>query len=207
MSEPTETLILDYTRDEEQTLTAALGASCLEYEPTIPTRFSVGTEQGLILSCNRKGKTAMEKMAGRFQAHLGPVLAVQRNPGYVKNFLSIGDWSAKIWSEDCKESSIIWTKYHTSRLTDGCWSPTRLSVFFTTRSDGVLDVWDLLIQQDQAMLGVKICDDELTALRCTDNGRLIAVGTKKGSVYLVQFSENLTVNNKNDKALLGAVRP
>lgn len=125
MAEPTETLILDYNKDEEQSLANALGASCLEYESTIPTRFMVGTEQGIVISCNRKGKTAMEKMTMRFNAHLGPVLALQRNPGFVKNFLTIGDWTAKIWSEDCRESSIMWTSFHKAQLTYGAWSPTR----------------------------------------------------------------------------------
>lgn len=64
-------------------------------------------------------------MAARFTAHMGPVVALQRNPAFVKNFLTVGDWSAKIWSEDCKESSIMWTGFHKARLTHGAWSPTR----------------------------------------------------------------------------------
>ncbi|KAG5893159.1 hypothetical protein JTB14_000420 [Gonioctena quinquepunctata] len=205
MSEPTETLILDQNKDEDQSLANALGASCLEYEYTIPTRFMVGTEQGVVISCNRKGKTAFEKMTTKFNAHLGPVLALQRNPAFVKNFLTIGDWTAKIWSEDCRESSIMWTSFHKAMLTDGAWSPTRLSVFFTTRSDGTLDVWDVLQQQKQACLGVKVCDDALKCLRTHDMGRLVAVGNQKGTTYLVEFSENLSVSNKNDKMLLTAM--
>ena len=124
LSEPTETLIIDLSK-EEQTMANALGASCLEYEPTIPTRFMVGTEQGKVISCNRKGKTPQEKMVGKFSAHYGPVLALQRNPAFLKNFLTVGDWTARIWSEDCKESSIMWTSFHKALLTDGAWSPTR----------------------------------------------------------------------------------
>lgn len=37
-------------------------------------------------------------------------------------------------------------------------------------------------------------------------GRLVAVGNQKGTTYLVEFSENLSVSNKNDKMLLTAVR-
>jgi dynein intermediate chain 2 len=107
----------------------ALGASCLEYESTIPTRFMVGTEQGKVISCNRKGKTPQEKMMFKFSAHYGPVLALQRNPAFLKNFLTIGDWTARIWSEDCRESSIMWTSFHKALLTDGAWSPTRLASF------------------------------------------------------------------------------
>lgn len=125
LSEPTDTLILDAVKEEEQNLSNALGASCLEYETTIPTRFMVGTEQGVVISCNRKGKTALEKMVTRFSAHLGPVLALQRNPAFLKNFLTVGDWAARIWAEDCKESAIMWTSYHKAMLTDGAWSPTR----------------------------------------------------------------------------------
>lgn len=205
MSEATETLILDYTKDDEQLISNAMGGSCLEYELTIPTRFMVGTEDGVVISCNRKGKTAMEKMTARFNAHKGPVLALQRNPGFVKNFLTIGDWTAKIWAEDCKESSIMWTSFHKALLTDGAWSPTRLSVYYTTRSDGTLDVWDILQEQKHACLSVKVCDEALTCLRTHEMGRLIAVGNRKGTTYLVEFSENLSVSNKNDKMLLTAM--
>ncbi|XP_076264362.1 dynein, axonemal, intermediate chain 2 [Rhynchophorus ferrugineus] len=205
LSEPTETLILDYAKDEEQNMANALGASCLEYEPTIPTRFMVGTEQGIVVSCNRKGKTAMEKMSARFTAHMGPVLSLQRNPAFVKNFLTIGDWSAKIWSEDCRESCIIWTGFHKAMLTSGAWSPTRLSVFFTTRTDGILDVWDILQEQKRACLSVKVCDEKLKCIRTHDNGKLVAVGNQKGTTYLVEFSDNLSVSNKNDKLLLTAM--
>lgn len=204
LSEPTETLMLDITKDD-QTMANALGASCLEYEPTIPTRFMVGTEQGKVISCNRKGKTPQEKMTSKFSAHFGPVLALQRNPAFLKNFLTIGDWTARIWSEDCKESSIMWTSFHRALLTDGAWSPTRLSVFFTTRSDGILDVWDILQQQKQACLGVKVCDEPLRCLRTHEMGRLVAVGNQKGTTYIVEFSENLSMSNKNDKMLLTAM--
>lgn len=108
-----------------QIIEKAMGACCLEYESSIPTRFMVGTENGVVISCNRKGKSPGEKMALRFNAHLGPVLAMNRNAAFVKNFLTVGDWTTRIWSEDCRESSIMWTCYHKARLTDGAWSPTR----------------------------------------------------------------------------------
>lgn len=57
--------------------------------------------------------------------HLGPVCSITRNPSFLKNFLTVGDWTAKIWSEDCRESSIIWTKHQPVMLTDGIWSPTK----------------------------------------------------------------------------------
>ena len=73
-----------------------------------------------------------------------------------QNFLTVGDWCARIWSEDIKESAIMWTSSYTENLTDGCWSPTRPSVFFTARQDGVLDAWDILYQQKSPILSVKV---------------------------------------------------
>lgn len=127
---PLETLIVDLVKPSEpQNRARAQGVSCLEYETTIPTRFMVGTEHGSIISGNRKGKTPSEKFVGKYNAHHGPVYALQRNSAFVKNFLSVGDWTAKIWSEDCKESAILWTNYYRSALTNGAWSPTRLIYF------------------------------------------------------------------------------
>ena len=56
----------------------------------------------------------------------------------------------------------MWTSSYTENLTDGCWSPTRPSVFFTARQDGVLDAWDILYQQKSPILSVKVLTLYLT---------------------------------------------
>lgn len=61
-----------------------------------PTKFMVGCEQGSILSCNRKAKTPAEKIVAQYNGHLGPVYSLQRNPFFPKNFLSVGDWKARV---------------------------------------------------------------------------------------------------------------
>ena len=53
---------------------------------------------------------------------------------------------------------------YTENLTDGCWSPTRPSVFFTARHDGVLDAWDILYQQKAPILSTKVNPRLVTAL-------------------------------------------
>ncbi|KAL3314149.1 Dynein intermediate chain 2, axonemal [Cichlidogyrus casuarinus] len=64
LSEPIESMYLDPTKKQDPS--AAQGCYVLEYEPTIPTKFMVGTEQGTIIQCNRKGKTPAEKISGVF---------------------------------------------------------------------------------------------------------------------------------------------
>ncbi|NWX98550.1 DNAI2 protein, partial [Nothoprocta ornata] len=203
LSEPTETLVLDISR--KGLLENALGAISLEFEPTMPTKFMVGTEQGIIITCNRKAKTPPEKIAGTYSGHHGPVYALSRNPYYPKFFLTVGDWTARIWSEESKESSIMWTKYHLSYLTDGCWSTVRPAVFFTTKMDGTLDIWDFLFKQNDPSLSLKICDEPLFSLRLQDNGCVVGCGSKLGTVTLLEISSGLCTLQKNEKTLATAM--
>ncbi|XP_075994951.1 dynein axonemal intermediate chain 2-like isoform X2 [Genypterus blacodes] len=200
LSEPTERLVLDLSGDGS--LDRAVGATSLEFESTMPTKFMVGTEQGLVVSCNRKAKTAAEKLVCTYSGHLGPVYALQRNPFFPKNFLTAGDWTARIWSEDIKDSSIMWTNYQTSRLMDACWSPVRPSVFFSVKMDGSLDVWDLLFRQSAPRLSVRVCDEALFSLRLQDNGRFLACGSQQGGATLLEVSSCLWTPQRNEKSLL-----
>ncbi|XP_075225791.1 dynein axonemal intermediate chain 2-like [Lycorma delicatula] len=141
----------------------------------------VGTENGIAISGNRKGKTQQRKLGAQYKCHHGPVIALERNPAFVKNFLTVGDWTARIWSEDCKESAIIWT-----------------SIYFNVAQ--FIEFTILVFNINSA-----VCDEPLRSIRCHENGQLIAVGNNKGTSYLVEFSENLATSAKNDKALLTAM--
>ncbi|GCB62383.1 hypothetical protein scyTo_0007226, partial [Scyliorhinus torazame] len=203
LSEPVERLVLDVTKKDNPEI--AYGAVSLEFESTMPTKFMVGTEQGVVILGNRKGKIPAEKIVSTFTGHHGPVYAVQRNPFYPKNFLTVGDWTVRIWSEELRDSSIIWTRYHMSNLTDGCWSPVRPSVFFTTKMDGTVDTWDLLFKHSEPTLSIKVCDEPLYSLRIQDNGRLLACGSYLGTTTLLEFSSGFCTYQKNEKALANAM--
>ena len=89
----------------------------------MPTKFMVGTERGTIISGNRKAKTNADKIAAQFRyfsiiilfrfiicnfsGHMGPVYHISRNPQFPKIFLTVGDWTARVWSEDIKDASIL----------------------------------------------------------------------------------------------------
>ncbi|XP_046888484.1 dynein axonemal intermediate chain 2 [Hypomesus transpacificus] len=203
MSEPTEKLVLDPSK--KGNLDNSLGAISLEFETTMPTKFMVGTEQGLVVSCNRKAKTPAEKIVCTYSGHHGPIYALQRNPFFPKNFLTVADWTARIWSEDIKDSSIMWTKYHMAYLTDGCWSPVRPSVFYTIKMDGTLDVWDILFKQNDPTLSLKVCDEALQSLRVQDQGHLLACGSQLGTTTLLEISPGLCTLQRNEKALVTAM--
>ena len=44
-----------------------------------------------------------------------------------------------------------------SYMTDGCWSPVRPAVFFTTKMNGTVDVWDYLFKQNDPTLSIQVC--------------------------------------------------
>lgn len=203
ISEPTEVVIMDITRKEQ--LENALGAISLEFESTLPTKFMVGTEQGIVISCNRKAKTPAEKIVCTFSGHHGPIYALQRNPFYPKNFLTVGDWAARIWSEESRESSIMWTRYHMAYLSDGAWSPVRPAVFFTTKMDGTLDIWDLVFKQCDPALSLKVCDDPLFCLRVQDTGCLIACGSELGTTTLLEVSNSLSTLQRNERNIASSI--
>lgn len=47
-------------------------------------------------------------------------------------------------------------RYHMAYLSDGAWSPVRPAVFFTTKMDGTLDIWDLVFKQCDPALSLKV---------------------------------------------------
>ncbi|CAF1124194.1 unnamed protein product [Adineta steineri] len=71
LSEPIDTLILDI--DKKDRIENSYGAMSLDYEPTMPMKFMVGTEQGSIVACNRKGQTNADKIGHVYAGHSGPV--------------------------------------------------------------------------------------------------------------------------------------
>ena len=91
------------------------------------------------------------------------------------------------------------TKYHASYLTDGCWSPTRPGVFFTTKMDGTLDIWDYFFKQNDPTFTLQVTDIPLHTLRVEDKGRLIATGAADGSTTLFEICAGLAVMQPNEK--------
>lgn len=96
--------------------------------------------------------------------------------------------------------------YGTRQLTDGCWSPTKFSVFFTTREDGCVEAWDLLQQRHKSVLSIKVCDVPLRSIRVHEQGQMLAAGGDGGTTHLYQLSDHLAVPQKNDKPMLTEVK-
>ena len=130
LSAPVDSLVLDFERSNEPNIETALSASCMEYDPSMPNKFLVGTDQGkaenhfffgfinkhldhmsldagIVLYCNRKARSTAERIMCHYEAHLGPVRVLHRHPQLPKVFMTIGDWSSNIWAEDVRDSPIL----------------------------------------------------------------------------------------------------
>jgi dynein intermediate chain 2 len=191
LNEPIEEVVLMAGDD------VVLGGSALEYNPEAgATKFLIGTEQGSVIGYNSKQKRQNNGLTvydlGTCNKHHGPVSSIQRNPVHTKFFLTVGDWTAKVWMEDAK-TPLLSTTYHDAYLTGGCWSPTRPGVFFLTRADGVVNVWDYNLQQQECVYQHKVGDLPLKSIAVSGtNSRLLCVGDSEGTVTLLQVTKSLS---------------
>lgn len=185
-----------------------VGGCSLEYNSEAgPTKYLVGTELGTVISVNLRnrkvnnGVSVSEDTLGK--KHLGPIYSIQRNPIHNKYFMTIGDWTAKIWNEDLK-SPIISTNYHESYLTGGCWSPVRAGVFYTISATGSLNIWDFHHRQNEPVLSYNVGRIPLTSISAQGSpqamSNLLAVGDEDGTVSLLELCKSLSQPQKDEKA-------
>ncbi|XP_020281001.1 dynein intermediate chain 3, ciliary-like isoform X1 [Pseudomyrmex gracilis] len=196
---PTEILVFDLLTPNTPVMDRAIGVTSADYEPSVGTKFMFGLENGIVISGSRKAKTPAEKLALRFDAHYGPVLSVDRSGFHPKIFLTVGDCTARIWTEETKDDSLVTTRFIREDPVRGCWNKVRHSLFYVITRVGILTIWDLLMGLRYPMLSVKLCKQKLTAIAAHETGALLAVGNSVGMVYLVESTEALYSFDKNER--------
>ena len=215
LSEPMDMLLL---HNDVKGRGVLMGGSSLEYNTEAgPTKYLVGTEEGTVASVNlRNRKIANGAIVNNGISvydcgqgkHHGPVYSIQRNPTHSKFFMTIGDWTAKIWAEDLK-TPIITTSYHSHYLTGGCWSPTRPGIFYVIGMDGSLNVWDFFHRQSELAYSHKIGNTALSSIGVQGNsqvgGKLVAVGDVSGSVSLLEVCNSLACPQQNEKSVINSM--
>lgn len=207
MSQPMDSCVLtDGNKENPKTL----GGVSLEWmQEAGPTKYLIGTEHGIVLAANKKPKKAVEvgswfghEDKGGHGRHFGPVYACKRNPFHVKFFLTVGDWTAKVWMEELK-GPLLCSPYYPSYLSAAAWSPTRAGVFFLCRHDGYLDAWDYFYRMNEVSLTQKVSDSALSSISVQAQGSLVAVGDSEGVITLLQLCDSLTQPMPNEKNVIG----
>lgn len=138
--------------------------------------------------------------------HHGAIYALSRNPFFPKFFLSVGDWTTRVWNEDVR-TPVVTSPYHAAHLTGGSWSPTRPGVFYTISHEGALEAWDYYHKQRDPVLSVQVSDRALTSFAVAAGAapRLAGVGAADGAVTILQLSDGLVEQQENEKAVISAV--
>lgn len=190
---------------EKPNLSNAEGVSVLEFNHGLPTKFLCGTESGYVINVNRMGREHFEKMSSYYDAHFGPVRAVVRSPCTSRMFLTCGDFSVRIWSEEVRVAPIIVTKPYRYQVTDVVWAPLRYSCYMSVCAGGVIYYWDLLRKYREPVATLQMSKYELTKLAAHVDGQNVAVGDSNGSVFLAVLSENMSIPGNNDKQLMQEV--
>ncbi|XP_049869381.1 dynein intermediate chain 3, ciliary-like [Pectinophora gossypiella] len=186
----------------EPSIKYAEGVSALQYDRNLPTRFLCGTESGLVINVNRMGKTHSEILTSFWEAHCGPVRALHRSPCFLRMFMTCGDYTVRIWSEEIRAAPIIVTRPYRHQVTDIAWAPRRFSSYMSICEGGVFRFWDLLRKYKEPVAQLQVSDYPLTKITPHGKGELIAIGDNIGSTFLLQLSEKMTVSANRDRNLV-----
>lgn len=202
MLAPYEQFALKASNENASNANSAIGCSILEYSYSMPSRFMVGTDIGTIFSGNKRGATYVERFPYSIACFGGPIRGLERNPFSDKYFLTIGDYSIKIWSDDCREKCIMLSKEHKDSLTCGTWNKNRSSTFFVGKANGAIDLWDILFDQKSPIASIKKINSPVNHICSHPNGYLAAVGHTNGEIHLLQISDIVSSNQRNDRSLM-----
>lgn len=95
------------------------------------------------------------------------------------------------------------TPYAPSYISAASWSPTRAGVFFLSRHDGYLDIWDYHYRMNDVSLSQKMSDYALTSMAVQNKGRFIALGDSGGQITLCELCDGLVDPKPNEKNIIG----
>lgn len=189
--------------EEEREVTKEYGGTRIDNSIDAgASKFLLGTEQGVLFIVNKK-KTEGEigqKLGLVSGRHLGPIVGMQRNPTNFKFILTVGDWTARIWTEDLRTPILI-SRYFPAYLNDCLWTP-RIGMFLICRSDGWINGYDLCYKLNETTFSYKVTDSSLTTMALSAKGDKLLVGDEEGKVSLIKLSKSFYV--VNDKAEIDA---
>lgn len=149
-----------------------------------------------------KSKGTVEPVGSLSKAHDHCCVGVQQSPYFPDISMTLGDWTFKLWKRG-KDKPIFTSSNTEAYVTAGRWSPTRPGVIIIGRSDGVLDIWDLIDQTHApVMRRVVRANVEISSLafwRGNQSQQLLAVGDFSGTLHVLNVPRILMRAASNEK--------
>lgn len=180
------------------------GVTVMEFEYTIPIRYILGSDMGWVFACNRKGTTATETIASCYPMFCGPIRTIMRNPFFVKNFMLIGDWRMRVWSEEVKNAPSTFYFRRRHQLISGAWSTGRCSLFVLGDNRGNLEFFDLIMLHSRPILTIKF-KYPVVHLMFRPDGQVLSVGLGNGDCILLRMDEGMRSATVKEKSLMMAM--
>lgn len=128
------------------------------------TKVVCASEEGYLVSINWSPKSSQDEECGESMLlrdippqdyvdwtkkdHNRPCIALDQSPFLPNLVLSVCDWNFHIWDigDNTNTAPIFISPTTSSFITGGKWSPTRPAVIYITKTDGAIDIWDLVTE-------------------------------------------------------------
>eukprot|EP00795_Rhopilema_esculentum_P004098 gene4098-20278_t len=174
----------------------------------VNSKFYVATEDGELVYIDWKlskdidtGKVVSPRPDLVLDAHDGPITAIERSPFFKDVILTAGGWSFAIWKEKLTHGPLLVSSSHPVKLTAAAWSPSRPAVFFIGKSDGSVDVWDLLDKTHEPFLNQSVTPVPIQTIfpyQVSSKQQLLAIGDKIGTLHIFEVPWNLRQPSSNE---------
>ncbi|KAJ3331023.1 WD repeat-containing protein 63 [Blyttiomyces sp. JEL0837] len=184
-----------------------------EKESPFSSKFFCATEEGDLICSDWIQEKSNEEKASRvehaFSWHFGPMSDLQRSPFFPDILLSVGGWSFHIWKEKVVAGPLLSSASSSTYLISGRWSPTRPGVFFISKSDGTVEVWDLLDRSHlpttvQNVSSVGISYMAIHQYPGKGGYQFVAAGDDEGTLHILEIPRNLSKASKNERSIVKA---
>ncbi|XP_038048584.1 dynein intermediate chain 3, axonemal-like isoform X2 [Patiria miniata] len=167
----------------------------------VTSKFFVGTEAGEFVYADWKlekdtdsGKIQPPRPQFAKSYHDWGINTLQRSPFYKDLILAVGGWNFTLWKEGIEGGPIIHSATAPKKLTAGYWSPSRPAVFFIGRSDGNIDIWDLLDKTHEPSLSQNVSASTITQIYpwvVNSKQQLLAVSDSVGTLHILEVPWSL----------------
>lgn len=150
----------------------------------------------------KEGKPEVVKLVDSFAAvHDGPVLHISRNPFITDLMLSIGGTIFALWNTNFPSDPLLWRK---QKAAVNCcqWSSVKPSLFFLGYSNGVVELWDLLVRTSSPLLAHEMGNYSITTISqhsLPSSSDLLLVGDHRAAVRILKIPESITKSDQNDQ--------
>ncbi|RKO93616.1 WD40-repeat-containing domain protein, partial [Blyttiomyces helicus] len=178
------------------------------------SKFFCATEEGDLIYSDWTDKASEEKASRvehAYSYHFGPMSDLQRSPFFPDILLSVGGWSFHIWKEKVTAGPLLSSTPSPSYLICGRWSPTRPGVFYISKADGTIEIWDLLDRshvptttQNISSIAISYMAIRQYSGKSQLQHQFIAAGDDEGTLHILEVPRNLTKASKNEKSFVRA---